>query len=111
MRSERAFPRRAGSKVNYTYAWDHSRHMTKMTLSLSEELRREMRSHPEVNWSEVARRAIKRELERLHIYDRLFTSSALTESDAVALGREVRRGAAHRRRRMTPSPEHSAETG
>jgi len=85
--------------------------MAKMTLSLPEELRREMRTHPEVTWSEVARRAIKRELEWLHIYDRLFSSSALTERDAVALGREVRRAAAHRRRRMTPSPGHPADTG
>jgi len=69
-----------------------------------------MRSHPEVDWSEVAQSAIKRELERLHIHDRPFSKSALTERDAVALGREVRRAAARSRRRMTPSPEHSANT-
>jgi hypothetical protein len=72
--------------------------MTNMTLSLPEELHREMRSHPEVRWAEVARRAIQRELERLHTYDRLLSGSALTEKDAVSMGREVRRGAARRRR-------------
>lgn len=72
--------------------------MTNMTLSLPEELHREMRSHPEVRWAEVARRAIQRELERLHTYDRLLAGSALTEKDAVALGREVRQAAARRRR-------------
>lgn len=79
--------------------WDYLCGMTNMTLSLPEELHREMRSHPEVKWSEVARRAIQRELERLHTYDRLFSGSALTERDAVALGREVRRAAARRRDR------------
>ncbi len=69
-----------------------------MMLSLPEELHREMRSHPEVNWPEVARRAFQLELERLHIYDRLLSRSALTERDAIALGRKVRRGAARRRR-------------
>ena len=72
--------------------------MTNMTLSLPEDLHREMRSHPEVKWSEVARRAIQRELERLHTYDRLLFGSALTERDAVAMGREIRRKAALRRR-------------
>jgi len=72
--------------------------MTNMTLSLPEELHREMRSHPEIKWAEVARRAIQRELERLHTYDRLLAGSALTERDAVALGREIRRAAARRRR-------------
>ena len=70
--------------------------MTNMTLSLPEELHREMRSHPEIKWSEVARRAIQRELERLHTYDRLLSASALTERDAVAMGREIRRAAARR---------------
>ena len=72
--------------------------MTNMTLWLPEELHREMRAHPEVKWSEVARRAIQRELDRLHTYDRLLSGSLLTERDAKTLGREVRRAAARRRR-------------
>ena len=70
--------------------------MTKLTLSLPEELRREMRSHPETRWAEVVRRAIRHELDRLLTYDRLLSGSALTKRDAVALGREIRRTAAHR---------------
>ncbi len=86
------------NKVNYLYTQPYLIVMTNMTLSIPEDLHREMRSHPEVKWSEVARRAIQRELERLHTYDRLLSSSALTEHDAVVLGRESRRGAARRRR-------------
>ncbi len=73
--------------------------MTNMTLSLPEDLHREMHAHPEVKWAEVARRAIQRELDRLHAYDRLLAGSALTERDAITLGREVRRSAARQRRR------------
>lgn len=42
----------------------------------------------------MARRALEMELERLHVYDRLLEGSALTEADAVELGREIRRRAA-----------------
>lgn len=85
------------SKYTYMRITTYST-MTNMTLSLPEELHREMRSHPEVKWSEVARRAIQRELERLHTYDRLLSGSVLTDKDAVSLGREVRRAASRRRR-------------
>jgi hypothetical protein len=65
--------------------------MPNMTLSLPEDLHREMRKHKDIRWSEVARRALSRELHRLHIYDRLLKDSQLTEKDAVELGRAIRR--------------------
>jgi hypothetical protein len=65
--------------------------MPNMTLSLPEELHREMRKHKDVRWSEVARRALNRELQRMQIYDRLLRDSQLTEKDAVELGRAIRR--------------------
>jgi hypothetical protein len=71
--------------------------MPNMTFSLPDEVHQEMRAHPHIKWSEVARRAILAELERLHLHDQLLAASRLTEEDAVALGREVRRRAAGRR--------------
>jgi hypothetical protein len=68
--------------------------MPNMTFALSEEMHREIRRHTEVKWSEVARRALARELQRLHIYDRLLAGSKITEKDAVELGRDVRRAGA-----------------
>jgi len=72
--------------------------MPNMTFALPDDLHREIRAHPEVKWAEVARRALRRELERVHTYDRLLAGSRLTEDDAVELGRKVRRSAARRRR-------------
>jgi len=65
--------------------------MPNMTFAVPEELHREMRRHRDVRWSEVARRALAREIDRLHIYDRLFADSRLTEPDAVEIGRAIRR--------------------
>ncbi len=64
--------------------------MPNMTFSLSDDLHREMRSHPQIKWAEVAREAIRKEIERLHIHDKLLEGSALTEKDAVELGRQIR---------------------
>jgi hypothetical protein len=70
--------------------------MPNLTFSVPEELHREMRSHPEIKWAEVARSAFRRQLRSLALYDRLLSGSRLTERDAVQVGREIRRRAAKR---------------
>ena len=72
--------------------------MPNMTLALPEDLHREIRRHKDVRWAEIARRALTRELNRLHIYDRLLSKSKLTEADALELGRQIRRRRARTRR-------------
>jgi len=74
------------------------RPMPNMTFAVPEELHKEMRRHKDVRWSEVARRALAREINRLHIYDRLLADSRLTETDAVELGRAIRRRQPPKRR-------------
>lgn len=69
-----------------------------MTFALPEDLRREMRRRKEVRWAEVARRAIARELDRLNLYDRVLSNSELAETDAVDLGRAIRRRSSLQRR-------------
>ncbi|MDE1881763.1 MAG: hypothetical protein KGI89_14615 [Euryarchaeota archaeon] len=70
--------------------------MTNVTLAVPKELHEEMRRHPEIKWSEVARQAFQREVESIHLFDRLLARSELSETDAVALGRTIRRAAARR---------------
>lgn len=70
--------------------------MTNVTLAVPKGLHEEMRRHPEIRWSEVARTAFQREVERLHVLDRLLSESRLTERDAVALGKRIRRAAAEK---------------
>ncbi|MFI5418928.1 MAG: hypothetical protein ACHQ2Y_08560 [Candidatus Lutacidiplasmatales archaeon] len=72
--------------------------MTNVTLAVPKELHQEMRRHPEIRWSEVARMAFQHEVDRLHVLDRLLTNSRLTERDAKELGRSIRRAASRRHR-------------
>jgi hypothetical protein len=61
--------------------------MPNVTLSVSNELHDELRRHPEVVWSEVARKALLIEVERLHIFDELLSGSRRTIEDSARLGR------------------------
>ena len=65
--------------------------MPNMTLAVPEDLHRELRRHREIRWAEIARRAFVRELNRLHVYDRVLARSKLTEEDAIEIGRDMRR--------------------
>ena len=66
--------------------------MANITLSISEELFREMKMHKELKWSEIARQAIKRKLEELHSIDKLLSKSELTEEDAERIGHKIKHG-------------------
>jgi hypothetical protein len=72
--------------------------MPNMTFAVPEELHRELRRHKEIRWPEIARRAFVREINRLHIYDRVLRESRLTEEDAVELGRLIRRKSVRKHR-------------
>ena len=70
--------------------------MVSITLAVPEEIKREMDMHPEMNWSEVARQAIREKLMVLSKMDKLLSKSKLTEKDALELGRKVNSAAAKR---------------
>ncbi len=66
--------------------------MVSITLAVPQELKSEMDKHPEMNWSEVARQAIREKIELFKRMDKLVENSKFTEKDAIELGRKVRRG-------------------
>ena len=70
--------------------------MVSITLSVPEELKVEMDEHPELNWSEIARQAIREKLAVLKKMDILLAGSKLTEKDAVSIGRKVNKAVAKR---------------
>ncbi len=70
--------------------------MVSITLAVPAELKTEMDQHPEMNWSEVARQAIKEKLMLLSRMDQLLSKSRLTEKDALELGRKVNKAVAKR---------------
>lgn len=63
--------------------------MSTITLSIPEDLKVEMESSPEINWSEVARAAIREKLGQLKLLKLLVSKSKFTEKDALELGKKV----------------------
>ena len=63
--------------------------MPTITLSVPEDLKREMDESKEINWSEIARAAIKTKVAQLKILKAISTKSKLTEEDALQLGRKI----------------------
>ena len=63
--------------------------MPTLTLAVPKELKSEMDSLPELNWSEIARRAISKEIKEYKLFKLIVSKSKLTEKDALELGRKV----------------------
>ncbi len=55
--------------------------MPSITVNVDGDLKERMEKHPEINWSEVTRQAIKEKIETLEVMDELTSESELTESD------------------------------
>lgn len=63
--------------------------MSTITLSMPEELKLEMDQSKEINWSEVARAAIREKLAQLRILKSISSKSKLTRKDALELGKKI----------------------
>jgi len=70
--------------------------MVSLTLAVPEDMKKEMDKFSDINWSAVARNAIKKKLDWLIEMDKLTASSKLTMKDAIRIGRKVRKAAAKR---------------
>lgn len=68
--------------------------MVNITLAVSAEMKKEMDDFPEINWSEVARSAIKERLEMLEKFRKFTSQSKISEKDAVRLGNKLKQKAA-----------------
>ena len=79
--------------------------MTNLTLSVPDDLYKEMKKHPEIRWSEVARQALAKKLDDLRRLDALLRSSKLTDQDVEDIATSVKDGVwkKHRKRRATGS--------
>ena len=65
--------------------------MPTITLSVSEDLKREMDKSTEINWSAVAREAIQQKVVQLQILNAIAAKSKLTKKDALELGKKINR--------------------
>lgn len=74
--------------------------MVSITLAVDTELKSEMDLHPEMNWSEVARQAIREKIIFLKKMEKVLENSKMTEEDAIILGRKVNKGIAKRHKEL-----------
>lgn len=65
--------------------------MVNMTLSVPEDLHKEMGIHTEIRWSDVARQAFEKKIQELHWMDQILSKSTLTEKDAEEIGHAIKR--------------------
>jgi len=63
--------------------------MANITLSIPEDLKKEMERFPEINWSEVARDSIKKKIAQLSFLKGFRMDSDITVDEAFKLGQEV----------------------
>ncbi|MBI1974125.1 hypothetical protein HYS54_04900 [Candidatus Micrarchaeota archaeon] len=73
--------------------------MVSLTLAVPKELKEKMDKHQDVNWSEVARRAICEKLsdqEKIAYIKKFAAEINMTEDDAIQLGREANKRIAKR---------------
>ncbi len=66
--------------------------MVNVTLAVPEELRRLMKSHPEIKWSEVARQAMWAYAGKLQLLDSIVKKSELTEREAFQIAKKAKKG-------------------
>ncbi|MBU1199594.1 MAG: hypothetical protein KKF46_01595 [Nanoarchaeota archaeon] len=70
--------------------------MVSLTLAVPDNMKKEMDKYDEINWSAVARNAIKQRLDWLVDMDKLTAKSKLTKKDTIQLGRKVNKAVAKR---------------
>ena len=64
-----------------------------ITLSIPDDVHKEMRMFSEVRWSEVARRAIIEKIETLRLADSLAKKSKITQKDVDNFSRKIKSSA------------------
>ncbi len=86
--------------INVTDTYLEAFQMVSITLSVPEELKKQMEMYPELNWSEVARQAIRKKLLLLKKMEKLLEKSEMTEKDALELGRKVNKALSKKYKEM-----------
>ena len=86
-------------KKNYKYVKSHNYVliiMGNITLSVPDNIHKQMKHFSEVRWSEVARKAILEKIELLQLAEKLANKSKLTEEDVKTFNKKVKSSATKR---------------
>lgn len=65
--------------------------MPNMTLAIPIELKKKMDQFKEINWSEVARQAIRDKTTLLEHMNQMFSKSDLTEADVMKYSSDIKK--------------------
>jgi len=66
--------------------------MPNMTLSIPSEIHKFVKKHNEINWSEIARRAMSQQVRKMKIMKKLVSKSEFTEQDVNELDKKIKEG-------------------
>ncbi len=66
--------------------------MATITLSVPDELKKEMEKFKIINWSAVAREAFVEKINKLKLLEALTKDSKLTKKDIEELGKKIKKG-------------------
>lgn len=66
--------------------------MPNITLSLPNELHKFIKKHNEINWSEIARRALSVQAKKIQLMEKLVENSNFTEKDIEELDKKIKEG-------------------
>jgi len=61
-----------------------------VTFAVPEELHEIMRRHPEIKWSEIARKAMWEYAQKLELMKKIVSDSRLSEKDVLELDKKVK---------------------
>ena len=70
--------------------------MPSITVNVDNDLKERMEKHPEINWSEVTRQAIRNKIENLELMDELTADSELTDKDVDEIAAKINESARKR---------------
>lgn len=70
--------------------------MGNMTLSIPDDVQKEMKHFSEIKWSEVARKAIQERLETLQLAEKLANKSKLSAKDVEDFSKKITASATKR---------------
>lgn len=70
--------------------------MASLNLTVPEDLKRIIEKHKDINWNEIARKALWEHAQKIELMEILVTKSQLTEENALGIGRKIKQEVAKR---------------
>ena len=72
--------------------------MHNVTISVSDDLKKRMEENNIINWSEVARKAITKQIDELELLNRLTKDIKITDEQIEEISKKIKHGMAKRNR-------------